>query len=268
MGTMIDNLSVYRELADTYERLGQVSMRDRFLILAADAAFQAGQAAEAERLRQRLLQGNRHHLLRPFASFAEATAEPGVQSYLGDLRVNYPPETARELLESLQSPGESALDHTPAPSGRFDRPAAVPPTAPLMDMHGGGAGGRGMASPYPLSQPADQRASGAHHAPHRPLAQPLAGRSVPAQGAVPTASPVPARTMPAGRTANATGPIPVAGATAAPAQARQPVPGSGENGAVWLSDILFVLASLVALAVAAFTLARPWLPVDWMPWLN
>src|SRR5688572_1432363 len=72
MATLGDNLSIYRELADHYDRLGQVSMRDRFLMLAADAALAAGQPDEAERLRQRLLATSRHHMLRPYASFAEA----------------------------------------------------------------------------------------------------------------------------------------------------------------------------------------------------
>ena len=44
-------LRVYRELADWYERQRQPQMRDRFLMLAADAALAAGRPDEAERLR-------------------------------------------------------------------------------------------------------------------------------------------------------------------------------------------------------------------------
>ena len=98
----MDRLSVYRELADRYDHLGQVSMRDRFLILAADAALEGGRAGEAETLRQRLLQGSRHHMLRPYYSFAEAACAADVQSYLHDLRTNYPLEVAQQLLDSLK----------------------------------------------------------------------------------------------------------------------------------------------------------------------
>ena len=52
MDTPSDRLTIYAELADQYDRLGQVSMRDRFLMLAADAALTAGRADEAERLRK------------------------------------------------------------------------------------------------------------------------------------------------------------------------------------------------------------------------
>src|SRR5260370_1333322 len=110
----MESLSIYRDLADCYDRLGQVSMRDRFLILAADAALEAGLPAEAERLRQRLLQGSRHHMLRPYSSFAEAASRADVQTYLRDLRLNYP--------------------HAVAPAGRppprHPPPATPPPAAP------------------------------------------------------------------------------------------------------------------------------------------
>ena len=74
MSTQTDALSVYRELAEKYHELGQLPMRDRFLMLAADAALAAGLAAEAERLRLWLLHQNRHHMLRPYRSFEEHLA--------------------------------------------------------------------------------------------------------------------------------------------------------------------------------------------------
>src|SRR5215469_15808236 len=122
-------LQVYKELADWYERQGQSAMRDRFLILAAEAAFSAGKADEAERLRQRLLQGNPHHMLKPFNSFAQALQSTNVQIYIHDLQVNYPPETAENLLRSLRggTPPPSPLGET--------RGGAVPQTAPLIEIH-------------------------------------------------------------------------------------------------------------------------------------
>jgi hypothetical protein len=91
---------VYEELASWYDRQGQAKLRDWFLVLAADAALAQGRADQAERLRQRLLHVNPHHLLRPFGSFAEALRSPDVQGYIADLRRNYPPETADQLLQS------------------------------------------------------------------------------------------------------------------------------------------------------------------------
>src|SRR5437588_10661186 len=89
---------VYEDLADWYDRTGQAKLRDCFLVLAADEALARGRPADAERLRNRLLQTNPHHLLKPFPSFAEALESPDVQSYVADLRRTYPPEAAATLL--------------------------------------------------------------------------------------------------------------------------------------------------------------------------
>src|ERR1700730_8580258 len=94
---------IYQELADYYDSHNQAPVRDRMLVLAADAALSAGRTEEAERMRARLLQLNPPHLLKPFASFPEAAKSPDVRSYLAGLRRTYPPETATQLLESLRS---------------------------------------------------------------------------------------------------------------------------------------------------------------------
>jgi hypothetical protein len=72
MSTKLRSLQVYEELATWYDRQGQAKLRDWFLVLAADLALTLGQRDLAERFRQRLLHANPHHLLRPFATFAEA----------------------------------------------------------------------------------------------------------------------------------------------------------------------------------------------------
>src|SRR5437870_6932776 len=100
---------IYRELAEDYGRQGQAQMRDRFLVLAADAALAAGQHAEAERLRGRLLQHNPHHLLKPYNSFAEAMKSADVQNYVSALRRSHPYEKAENLLEGLRQSGERAV---------------------------------------------------------------------------------------------------------------------------------------------------------------
>ncbi|HKB42386.1 MAG TPA: hypothetical protein VKD72_38525, partial [Gemmataceae bacterium] len=90
MSAATQSLRVYQDLADWYERQAQPQLRDRFLLLAADAALSSGDADEAERLRQHLLQLSPHHMLKPFASFAQALRSPDVQGYLGDMRDKYP----------------------------------------------------------------------------------------------------------------------------------------------------------------------------------
>ena len=106
---------MYRELAECYEGRGQAGIRDRFLVLAADAALSAGQADEAERLRLRLLQANPHHMLKPYASFDQARAAPDVDTYVRNLRLNYPLQVAEDLLRALHAsddPGTQQLQVT------------------------------------------------------------------------------------------------------------------------------------------------------------
>jgi hypothetical protein len=140
---------VYRELADWYDRRGEPSMRDRFFVLGIDAAQRVGRHEEAEKMRHRLLQVNPHHMLRPFASFGEASQAADVQTYLRDLRMNYPSEVALELLRSLRAnahrlapevaraeaesnatldPFKSHAGPNPAPNGQR---ATAKPAAPI-----------------------------------------------------------------------------------------------------------------------------------------
>src|SRR5260370_20385607 len=92
---------VYRELAEIYESQGQAQMRDRFLVLAADAALTAGRPEEAERLREVLLQHNPHHLLKPYANLGEALKSSDIRNYVAALRRSHPYERAEHLLETL-----------------------------------------------------------------------------------------------------------------------------------------------------------------------
>ncbi len=119
-------LRTYADLAELYERQGQPKHRDWFLVLAADAALSAQQPAEADRLLGRLLTVNPHHFLRPFASFGEALRSPDVQGYVGNLKRNYPPDKAHELLQTEQRKrgGESRED---PPHRPVAPPLAQPP---------------------------------------------------------------------------------------------------------------------------------------------
>jgi hypothetical protein len=104
----------YRELAEIYDRRHEDQMRDRFLVLAADAALTAGRNEEAEHLHALLLKRNPHHLLKPYASLAEGLKSPDVSNYIAALRRSHPYERAENLLATMsghaaeQGPGAAA----------------------------------------------------------------------------------------------------------------------------------------------------------------
>jgi hypothetical protein len=223
-GSIMDLLTamqVYKELADRYERQGQAAMRDRFLILAAEAAFASGSPDEAERLRQRLLQGNPHHMLKPFTSFTQALQSPNIQIYIHDLQVNYPPETAEALLHDLQN------SVSPAPSANeadtlLQTEPRINPVIPIRDE-----------PTQPLG----------------PATEPL--------------KVYPLRDEPAGQPAQSNRPVSRKAATPLPHPRSQPMPPpletAGPAGA-WLTLILFGMTVTAGIALAFYTLARPFLP--------
>ena len=117
---------LYRDLADYHERQGLDQLRDRFLILAAASAQSAGQSEEAEHLRQRLLRNGDHHLLRPFASMAQAMCAPDIQACVEELRLEYPVHAAEDLLASVRGP---------VPQAQRGSTRVLPPTAPVIDLN-------------------------------------------------------------------------------------------------------------------------------------
>lgn len=129
-------VAVYEELAELHHRPDQASLRDRFLVLAADAAWSAGRREEAERLRQRLLALNPHHLLKPYHSWTEALRSPDVQNYLAGLRRNYPADSAEDLLAKVRRE-TGARPAAPAPAPPRSEPPAdslkVYRTQPVQD---------------------------------------------------------------------------------------------------------------------------------------
>jgi hypothetical protein len=140
---------LYREVAECYGRRGEVSLRDRFLVLAMDAAMRGGQPSEAEQMRLHLLRLNPHHMLRPFHTFAEAARTPDVQAYLEELRSSHPSAAVGSLLQSLRADangdqretrsiltshqtGRSAINgqrSAPMPRGQNPEPAPLVPKA-------------------------------------------------------------------------------------------------------------------------------------------
>src|SRR5262245_25487944 len=97
------SVRIYEELAEIHGRAQELRQRDVFLVLAADAALAAGQRDQAERLRQRLLTLNPHHLLKPFTSLAQALQSPDIQEFVADLRRQCPPENAAQILEARRN---------------------------------------------------------------------------------------------------------------------------------------------------------------------
>lgn len=220
---------VYRELAEDFERQGQAQMRDRFLVLAADAAFAAGQKDEAERLRNRLLQHNPHHLLKPYSSFAEAMKSADVQNYVGTLRRNHPYEKAEKLLQA-SAQGSPA---TPAPRKE------PPPTRDDLKV-------------FPLKDaPEEPKAGVSRTAPHpRPTAP-----KQPVQPAAPVRAVAAPQTLPLQRE-----PGPLLDRL----RATRPEKEDGEPTAgAWVTTVLFLVLLVAGIFLAAFTLARPFLPPEW-----
>jgi hypothetical protein len=252
MSSQDDPVQVYKELSDWYERRGEPPMRDRFLVLAADAALRAGQVEEADKLRLRLLKLNPHHLLKPYTSFTQAAQAPDIQTYLRDLRLNYPPEVALVLLNSLRSatnltrevpllqPRED--DESTVALGEAAEPLRVYADAPDHDAP------ETQALPQELLQPARRlapnppRAPAAAQPPRAPaVAQPLP-RPLPAP-------PLKKKAVPMTRTE----PRP------ATARAYRPAPEPKTSSGGWFAMILFILVFLTGLVLAGYLVARPFL---------
>jgi hypothetical protein len=266
---------IYCELAEWYEAHSQAQMRDRFLLLAADAALSEGAPEEAERLRQRLLQHSPHHMLKPYASFAEALRSPDVQGYINDLRRTYPLESAEQLLMSLRSgeePGQQSaalpappVIPAPAPDDRSPaRPAEPLKVYRVRDEEASAAAPRPAAPPPPRKVPPAP--------PPRPAARPAlvvsplptsakapATRAPAVATEVPVQKPVPAppRREPAAlRPIALPRPIP----HVKPAQEEENAEGNG-----WVAVTLFGLVLVVGVALGVYMIARPFLPPQWLP---
>jgi hypothetical protein len=254
-------LELYQQLAEWYEQRGQAQMRDRFLVLAADAALSAGNDDMAERLRIRLLQQNPHHLLKPYASFAESMKAPDVQSYVADLRRSYSPEAAEHLLESLRSQaGETGPTAAPAP-----RPAIVttppPPEAPKESPE--------VLQFYRIHEdlePAKPDPLAARQVPvTRPLPKPAASPPAPPPPRKPAVNPPPAPPIPTKKPLRRPAASPFANEPLPPGFSRQPTREEQDLATgYWVSTLLFVLVLLAGLGLAVYTFGRPFLPAEWL----
>jgi len=119
-----DTARTYHQLAQGYERAGDASMRDRFLVLAADAYLSSGRPSDAEQVRAHLVRVNPQHLLKGQLSMVQAFQSSDVRNYVDGLKRHYPPEQAAKLLRELQS-------RTPAASNASARPLATGGAIPM-----------------------------------------------------------------------------------------------------------------------------------------
>jgi hypothetical protein len=211
---------IYRALADEAERRGLALLRDRFLVLAADAALTAGRAQAAEQLRTRLLRHNPGHLVGTFPSFARAMESALVRNFVAALRRKCNPAKAEQMLRPLRRV-----------KGR------VPPRE---DTRVPQAAAERKPPRIRRRQPVARAAAVVRKNP------PATDRAIPAVAAPPpVATPAGAN---AGRTAHRAEPA----AMHAPAA---PVPRL--RGKRWLCDTLFWLGLAAGVLVAGYSLLRP-----------
>jgi hypothetical protein len=103
-----DSARTYHQLAQGYERIGDASMRDRFLVLAADAYLAAGRPSDAEQVRAHLVRVNPQHLVKGQPSMVQALQSSDVRNYVDGLKRHYPPDQAAKLLRELQNRAPAA----------------------------------------------------------------------------------------------------------------------------------------------------------------
>ncbi|MCS6976124.1 MAG: hypothetical protein NZM31_03810 [Gemmatales bacterium] len=242
MATTYEAVELYQRIAEEYHRLDAPEKRDRFLVLAADAAFAAGNRQEAERLRRAILNRNPNHLLKPYATFEEALRSADIEAYLQQLRRRYPAEAAMTLLEQLRRTGQAtpAASFLPKPSRNGSDDIALPLVVPEKSAgvsrpvkeHAMNDAQSGRPSPNPQVWPtAPSRESGTGGGPGVFGLKP----EVPPTRPLPTAPP----------------PLPM---TAAPPPTEEPVAGG------WVGGMLCVVAVLAALALLVYVFAAPFVP--------
>jgi hypothetical protein len=214
-------IRVYQELARGYNTQGQDQVRDRFLVLAADAALGGGRPDQAEQIREQLLDLNPHHLLKPFTTLSQALQSVDVQNYVEGLRRTYPLENAEQMLQQMRQEGEPPMTLAPLPE-------SAPPRAPQPP------------TPRPPEPPPKPSAP----IPLRPVEEAKPPAPAPVQ-------PIPFAPEPA----------PSPAKPAAPPSSKTSVakPRRSQAEGNWLATALFTLVLTAALALVVYTLIRPFL---------
>lgn len=229
-------IRVYQELATHYDSRGEPQVRDRFLVLAADAANAAGRPDEAESLRRRLLQLNPHHMLKPYSSWSQALQSPDVKSYIDGLQRTYPPASAENLLASVRGSLEEDAGPKPLPSAALEM--TLPYTAPDSPSNAPTAPISKSVTPIPIAK--EVRTAAPVAGVPRPVPVPPAKESVPQNGLRLGPAVPPAPTWP----------------TLESVPRRREKPASA-----WVSVLLFYVVLGAGLALLAYTFVRPFYPL-------
>jgi len=240
-------LRIYRDIAEIYHRQGDGPMRDRFLVLAMDAAITAGRPDDAERLRSHLRQHSPDHLLNPYNSFTAAMQVPEVEKYVTTLRRRYTPEAAEQLLQSLRA-NRSAVE--------TKQVQTLSSTATHADVPMAAENAASAGEPQQLF-----RVQAKEEAPRPPAAGPA---PKPKAAAAPVAKGSRNSGPPSVPDVYPLRPEP---APARAAKPRAPVaaPEPDFVGGFWIASGLYLVVLLGGLALVGYTLARPFLPPDWLP---
>lgn len=249
MATTCDVIEVYQGIAEEFHRLEVPQKRDRFLLLAADTAYARGDRQEAERLRRLILNRNPNHLLKPYATFEEALRSADIQTYLQQLRLRYPPESAMELWAQLKRTGQTTV------AASF--PAMPQPSAPLSAFVNGPTDGTRVAGNGPLINVGNIRASEEHAMndaqPGRPTTNPPSWQ---------TPSPPGQASAGPGIFGLRPEPTPPLRPPTTPSFAPAPPPPAVEEpvAGAWVGGMLCVVAVLAALALLVYVFAAPFVP--------
>lgn len=91
----------YLRLAVLSHEKRQLPGRDRFLLLAGTQACRSGLPEVADRCRDLVLRNNPRHLVRQYATFADALRNPDFQPFVKQLERFCPLEKAEHLLNEL-----------------------------------------------------------------------------------------------------------------------------------------------------------------------
>lgn len=123
-------LDLYLHLACASEAQSKPLQRDKFLVLAAGVAHDAGFARIAEDCRNRIVAKNPNHILRNYGSMREALGSDDVRHYTHQLMRVYPFEKAEYLLHKFRASGYTG-DHgygeIMASPSRAPKPPMSPP---------------------------------------------------------------------------------------------------------------------------------------------
>jgi hypothetical protein len=262
-GTAAGLSQLYLQLAEHYEDRSEPKMRDRFLILAADAATTAGQDAEAERLLQRLLRSSPHHMLKAFGTFAEAIQAEPIRMYIDDLRKNYPAEIAENLLTSLRQG-----DEPPPPAETWATPLPVAPERPGDDEDDQTIPGLLPADPDAFNLVPEEADDTTQLISQKPVAQPRPAarpEPTPTHTPRPTIKPLPLAP---------TDPVPPRPRQTTSQQSGRPQPGARtarkrkpreDPGGGWLSLMLFGVVLMLGLVLVYYAFLRTFFHVSWLP---